>query len=143
MTAQCNLIIDSCCDFPHSVVDREGVYLIKFPFLFGRSKHPAMISARARRPMISTSACATGSARRPRRCPFPRLPKPSRRCESGIPTVYLSFSSGLSAATMSLILLPNRCKAVSEMELHIVDTKLASVAEALLVDEAIVNARRA
>ena len=32
MDIQCNLIIDSCCDLPHEVVDREGVYLLKFPY---------------------------------------------------------------------------------------------------------------
>ena len=25
---QCNLIIDSCCDLPFELVDREGVYLL-------------------------------------------------------------------------------------------------------------------
>ena len=33
MAALCNLIIDSCCDLPFDVVDREGVELIEFPYI--------------------------------------------------------------------------------------------------------------
>ena len=33
--AKCNLIIDSCCDLPPSVIEREGVSLIKFPYIDG------------------------------------------------------------------------------------------------------------
>ena len=43
MTARCNLIVDSCCDLPFDVVDRDGVYLIRFPFLFGEEEHLSLI----------------------------------------------------------------------------------------------------
>ena len=33
MDIKCNLIIDSCCDLPYEVVDRDGVYLLKFPYI--------------------------------------------------------------------------------------------------------------
>ena len=39
MTAKCNLIIDSCCDLPLDMVQREGVYLVEFPFLFDTEQH--------------------------------------------------------------------------------------------------------
>ena len=39
MTAKCNLIIDSCCDLPLEMVQREGVYLVEFPFLFDTEQH--------------------------------------------------------------------------------------------------------
>ncbi len=39
MAAKCNLILDSCCDLPFSVIDREGVTLVEFPFLFGEEEH--------------------------------------------------------------------------------------------------------
>ena len=35
----CNLIIDSCCDLPYDVVDREGVDLIEFPYIAGDGEH--------------------------------------------------------------------------------------------------------
>lgn len=36
---KCNLILDSCCDLPHDVVDREGVYLVKFPYFDDDGEH--------------------------------------------------------------------------------------------------------
>ena len=39
MQHQCNLIIDSCCDLPYEVVDREGVELIKFPYVMSDGEH--------------------------------------------------------------------------------------------------------
>ena len=39
MQHQCNLIIDSCCDLPFEVVDREGVELIKFPYVMRDGEH--------------------------------------------------------------------------------------------------------
>ena len=35
MTYRCNLIINSCCDLPFDLIDREGVGLIRFPYFFG------------------------------------------------------------------------------------------------------------
>ena len=58
--------------------------------------------------------------------------------QNGVPTVYLSFSSGLSGSyDVSTIVYDQVKERYPDMELHIVDTKLASVAEALLVYEAI------
>ena len=39
MEIKCNLILDSCCDLPHDVVDREGVYLVKFPYFDDDGEH--------------------------------------------------------------------------------------------------------
>ncbi len=38
MSARCNLIIDSCCDLPPSVVNRPGVELVRFPFVCGEDE---------------------------------------------------------------------------------------------------------
>ena len=96
MTAQCNLIIDSCCDLPYSVVDREGVYLIKFPFLFGDQEHLDDLGQ-------SMSAHDFYERMRHGECPttaqvsIPAFTEAfTKVAQSGIPTVYLSFSSGLS-----------------------------------------------
>ena len=39
MDIKCNLIIDSCCDLPYEVVDRDGVYLLKFPYIDDEGEH--------------------------------------------------------------------------------------------------------
>ena len=61
-----------------------------------------------------------------------------RAAQSGIPTVYLSFSSALSGSyNVSLLVRDQLQEKYPEMQLHIVDTKLASVAEGALVYEAL------
>lgn len=138
MTARCNLIVDSCCDLPFDVVDRDGVYLIEFPFLFGEEEHlddlGRSMSAhdffeRMRAGEQPTTAQVSISA-------FTQAFETA--AQSGVPTVYLSFSSGLSGSyDVSTIVYDQVKERYPDMELHIVDTKLASVAEALLVYEAI------
>ena len=137
MTAQCNLIIDSCCDLPFSVVDREGVSLIEFPFLFGEEEHFDDLGqtmsahefyARMRAGEQPTTAQIS----------IPVFTEAfEKAAQSGVPTVYLSFSSGLSGSFDVALLVRDQVKErYPDMELYIVDTKLASVAEALLVYEA-------
>lgn len=138
MTAQCNLIVDSCCDLPFSVVDREGVSLVRFPFLFGDEEH------------LDDMGCSMSSHEffeRMRAGAHPTTSQVSipafteafeRAAQSGVPTVYLSFSSGLSGSYDVACIVADQVRdRYPKMELHIVDTKLASVAEALLVYDAI------
>ena len=62
----------------------------------------------------------------------------ARAIESGVPTVFLSFSSGLSGSYDAAALVHEQMMAEHpEAELYLVDTHLASVAEALLVHEAL------
>ncbi|MFR3272494.1 MAG: DegV family protein [Slackia sp.] len=78
------------------------------------------------------------SVRPPRGSPFRVYEAFTKAAQSGVPTVYLSFSSGLSGSyDVSHIVAEQVKEQYPGMELHIVDTKLASVAEALLVYEAI------
>lgn len=138
MTTKCNLIIDSCCDLPFSAVDRPGVTLVNFPFLFGEEEHlddlgqsmtPQEFYGRMRdgaQPTTSQVSIATYTQ------VFTQV------AESGVPTVYLSFSSALSGSYDVSVLVRDQLKEqYPDMELHIVDTKLASVGEALLVEEAL------
>lgn len=138
MTLKCNLIVDSCCDLPFSVVDREGVTLVEFPFLFGEEEHlddlgQSMASKEfydrmrdGAAPTTSQVSIATYTE------VFTQV------AESGIPTVYLAFSSALSGSyDVSTIVRDQLKEQYPDMELHIVDTRLASVAEALLVHEAL------
>lgn len=60
--------------------------------------------------------------------------------EEGTPAVYLAFSSGLSASFDAACVVRDQVLAEHpDFELHIVDTHLASVAEGLLVYEALVQ----
>lgn len=134
---QCNLIIDSCCDLPAEVVAREGVELIQFPYIMSDGEHSDDLYQ-------TTSAhdfyegMRNGEEPSTAQIAIPVFHDAfSRAVESGVPTVYLSFSSGLSGSFNTAVLVRDQLLAEHpEAELYVVDTKLASVAEGFLVYEA-------
>lgn len=138
MTARCNLIVDSCCDLPFDVVDRDGVYLIEFPFLFGEEEHLDDLG-RSMSAHEFFERMRAGEQPTTAQVSIPAFTKAfEAAAQSGVPTVYLSFSSGLSGSyDVSTIVHDQVKERYPDMELHIVDTRLASVSEALLVYEAI------
>ena len=138
MQHKCNLIIDSCCDLPFEVVDREGVELIRFPYIMSDGEHAD--------DLYQTSsahdfyqAMRNGEEPTTAQVPVPVFRDAFERAiASGVPTVYLSFSSGLSGSFDAAALVHDQLMAEHpDAELYIVDTCLASVAEALLVYEAL------
>ena len=138
MKPLCNLIIDSCCDLPFEVVDREGVDLIKFPYVMSDGEHADDLYQ-------TTTAHGFYQAMRDGEQPTTaQVPVPvfreafERAIASGVPTVFLSFSSGLSGSYDAAELVHAQLmEEHPEAELYLVDTRLASVAEALLVHEAL------
>lgn len=138
MSAKCNLIIDSCCDLPASVVDREGVTLIKFPFLFGEEEYLDDLY-QSMTPHDFYARMKAGEEPTTAQVSVPAYTEAfEAAAKSGVPTVYLCFSSGLSGSHDVSLLVHDQVKErYPDMELHIVDTRLASVAEALLVYEAL------
>ncbi len=138
MQTQCTLIIDSCCDLPYSVVNREGVYLVEFPYLFGSEEHLDD---------LYRTTTAHGFFERMRKGEQPTTAQVSIpsymaafewAAAQGKPCVFLGFSSALSGSFSTACLLADQAReAHPGFELHMVDTKLASVAEALLVQEAL------
>ena len=135
---KCNMIIDSCCDLPPEVIDTPGVELLRFPFMIGDEQ---LLDD------MFTSMSATDFYNRMRKgadvstaqIPIVAITEAFERAiESGIPTVYLGFSSGLSGTFNTIELVRDQLVAQHpEAELYVVDTKLASIAEGLLVYEAI------
>lgn len=134
----CNLIVDSCCDLPRHLVDREGVDLIEFPYLMDNSERLDDLYQ-------STTAHEFYQAMRDGEKPTTaQIPITvfqdvfTRAIESGVPTVYLSFTSGLSGSFDTATLISQQLLADHpEAELYVVDTRLASLAEAFLVYEAL------
>lgn len=142
MEHNCNLIIDSCCDLPFEVVDREGVELIEFPYVqagvervddFYQSVTPhefyeLMRDRKAGPP--TTSQIPTKTLQET----FERVMR------SGVPTVYLSFTAALSGSFDAAVLVRDMLQEkYPDAKLYLVDTKLASIAEGLLAYEAIVQ----
>ena len=137
MNPKCTMIIDSCCDLPASVAQRPDVYMVEFPYLFGEEEYlddlyqtvtPHEFFERMRKGEYPSTAQVSMTAYKEA---F------EWAAEQGKPCVYLSFSSGLSGSYNTACLIADQVRAENpDFELHIVDTKLASIAEALLVHEA-------
>ena len=135
---KCNLIIDSCCDLPPHVIDVPGVELLRFPyFLDGEEHFDDMFVTMSAHDFYNSMR--KGAEVSTAQIPIPMITEVFERAiESGVPTVYLGFASALSGTfeTISMI----RDQLVTEhpkAELYVVDTHLASIAEGVLVYEAI------
>ena len=135
---RCNVIIDSCCDLPPSVIDVPGVELLRFPYLVDGEEHiddmfASMPAHDYYEAMRKGAMCSTAQI------PMYVIKEAFEKAiESGVPTVYIGFTSGLSGnfETASLI----RDQLVEEhpdAELYVVDSHLASIAEGLLVFESL------
>ena len=135
---KCNVIIDSCCDLPREVIDVPGVELLQFPFMLGGEEHfDDMFESLPVRDFY-------GRMRKGAEVSTAQIPVPvitdafERAVASGVPTVYLGFTSGLSGTFGTIEMIRDQVVTEHpEAELYIVDTHLASIAEGLLVYEAI------
>ena len=142
MDIKCNLIIDSCCDLPYEVVDRDGVYLLKFPYIDDEGEHLDDLY-RSRSAHDFYESMRNGSEPQTAQIPMPALREAFEWAhEQGKPAVYLSFSSGLSGTFEAISLLCNQLAAeFPERKIFSVDTLAASGGEGLLVWHAVQKAR--
>lgn len=140
MACLCNLIIDSCCDLPFEVVDREGVELIEFPYIMEDGEHSDDLYQTVTAHDFF-QAMRDGAQPTTAQVPVPVYKDAFERAiESGVPTVCLMFSSGLSGSFDTAELVHQQLmEEHPDAELYLVDTRLASVAEALLVHEALLQ----
>ncbi len=138
MSDTCHLIVDTCCDLPRYLLERDDVSIIGFPYFFGDEEHcddlwltsePHDFYERMRKGELPTTAQASISELT--NC-F------EQAARKGVPSVYLAFSSGLSSSFDQACLVADRVKEdYPDFELHVVDTHLASTGEALIVFEAL------
>lgn len=135
---KCDLIIDSCCDLPAQLLDREGVTLLKFPYVMDDKPFDDDLFQ-----TLSASdfygAMKKGSEPSTSQLTVPVLTGVFEAAAAkGTPTVYLSFTSGLSGSYDVACLVRDQVKERHpDFELYVVDTLLASIAEGMLVFEAI------
>lgn len=138
MSIRCNLIIDSCCDLPASLVQGDGIKLLQFPYL--------MNGVQCLDDLFQTGSAHNfyeqmrdGAAPSTAQIPYLAIKEAWREAaQSGVPTVFLCFSSGLSGTYETVMTLMEETKEeFPDAELYLVDTALASIAEGFLVNEAI------
>ncbi len=135
---QCDLIIDSCCDLPAELACQEGVHLLRFPYILeGETFEDDLFQTTTAHDFYD--AMRKGAAPSTAQLSIPVLTEAfSAAAARGVPAVYLSFSSALSGSYDAAMLVRDQVLAEHPgFELHVVDTHLASVAEGLLVAEAI------
>ncbi len=135
---QCDLIIDSCCDLPAELACQEGVHLLRFPYILeGETFEDDLFQTTTAHDFYE--AMRKGAAPSTAQLSIPVLTEAfSAAAARGVPAVYLSFSSALSGSYDAAMLVRDQVLAEHPgFELHVVDTHLASVAEGLLVAEAI------
>ena len=135
---KCNLLIDACCDLPAELVKKPHVGLIGFPYYFGteetlddlwQTSSPKDFYDRMRKGEQPTTAGA----------PFALMKQVFEDAiATGMPTVYLSFSSGLSGHFDQVLRVRDMVmEEHPDAELYVVDTHLASTGEAVLIFEAL------
>lgn len=135
---KCNLIIDSCCDLPADLVESFDVEVMPFTYIMEDGEHldDLWISMKqhdfyermrkGEHPTTSQVPTATIQA---------TLEKAAK---IGIPTVFICFSSCLSGTFESILHTWEGMKErFGDFEIHIIDSKLASAAEGLLILEAV------
>lgn len=137
---RCHLIIDSCCDLPASLVDQPQVTLMKFPYtLQGGTFEDDLFQTSSAQEFYD--AMRKGAEPTTAQVSLATLTETFRAAaEEGTPAVYLAFSSGLSSSYDAACVVRDQiAQDFPDFELHVVDTRLASVAEGLLVAEALVQ----
>lgn len=138
MATKCNLIIDSCCDLPPQMVAVDGVDLLKFPYLMNGAEcfDDLFLTGSAH---SFYEQMRNGAMPSTAQIPYLSIKEAWRQAaQSGVPTVYLCFSSALSGTyNTALTLLEETKEEFPDAELYLVDTALASIAEGFLVHEAL------
>ncbi|MGI6046130.1 MAG: DegV family protein [Eggerthellaceae bacterium] len=137
MTESCHLIIDSCCDLPYEMIHRDDVELLEFPFFLsdGEHKDDCYLSIS---PHEFYEGIRKGEEPSTAQMPIQVFKDSfSRAIETKKPTVYLSFTSGLSGSFDAAVLVRDQLlEEHPDAELYIVDCFHASIPEGLLVFEA-------
>lgn len=134
MNRKFDLIVDSCCDLPPEMLAREGVHLVRFPYVLDGEERLDDLWAESdmhgfyeamRKGAAPTTSQASGQELS---AAF------ERAAAGGLPALYLSFTSGMSAHFEGACrVLEDFRAAHPDADIRIVDTKLASTAEAVLI----------
>ena len=142
----CNIIVDSCCELPREFCEKEGFTVLNFTYTEQALKEGGLTGTDD----MYESLSAHDFYEAMRHGAQPMTSQPSQlvfeeafaaAADSGVPTVYLAFSSGLSgcydgACTALDRLCEERGKTAEELGIYIVDLKLGSTPQGLIIAEA-------
>ena len=134
----CNLIVDSCSDIPFEFIDKPGITLLQFPYFFGETEyHDDLFQNSSAKEFYNRMRA--GETPTTAQLTIPLLTETfTKVAESGVPTVYLAFSSGLSKSYEVTEMAAEQVQAKHpEMELYLVDSLSCAAGESLFVYEAL------
>lgn len=144
MTAKCNLLTDSCCDLTKEFLEANNVGVLHFTYVEdgkpdgGLSGVDDLFESRSAHEFYQAMRDgAEPMTSQPSQAEFETAFRAA--LDSGVPTVYLSLSSGISGCYEGAVMALNRLKEEKgdDIPLYVVDTKQASTVQALLIIEAI------
>ncbi len=144
MTAVCNLLTDSCCDLTREYLDAHDVGVLHFTY--AEAGKPGGGLAGVDDLFQSRTAHEFYDAIRSGAEPMTSQPSPGEferafraALATGRPTVYISLSSGISGCYEGACAVRERLKEEfgPDIPLYIVDSRIGSTAQTLLVVEAI------
>jgi DegV family protein with EDD domain len=131
------VIIDSCCDLPLDFVESLDVEVLNFTFVMDDGEHLDDL-CKSMSSHEFYERLRKGEDSKTTQVPLGLIADMFEKAVlEGVPTVFLCFSSTLSGTYDSAQLVLGEIKEkYPDAELYVVDTKLASAAEGLLVIEA-------
>ncbi|MDR3136618.1 MAG: DegV family protein [Coriobacteriales bacterium] len=135
---KCQLIIDSCCDLPAELVDSYNVELIRFVYVMSDGEHIDDLGATLSHHDFY-DLMRKGEQPTTTQVPVAEITACFERAIArGVPAVYLCFTAALSGSYDTAVMIRDTMMSEHpDAELYVVDSKLPSAAEGLLVMEAV------
>lgn len=134
----CQLIIDSCSDISPSLIDKEGITLVEFPYMLnGETHYDDLFQTVSAKDFYE--GMRKGDEPSTAQLQVSNLQETFKKAaENGMPAIFISFSSGLSGSyDVACLVRDQILEEYPDFEFYVVDSKLASVAEGIIVYEAI------
>lgn len=144
MAAICNLITDSCCDLSKAYLDEANVTCLHFSYTEadkpegGLSGMDDLFESRSAHEFYEAiRKGATPMTSQPSQLEFETVFRAA--IASGVPSVYLSFSSGISGCYNGAMATLDRLKEElgKDIPLYVVDLKGGSTTQTLIITEAV------
>lgn len=149
-TPTCNIIVDSCCELPRDFCEKAGLTVLNFNYV--ETSKEAGKNALTGTDDMYESISAHEFYERMRHGAQPMTSQPSQLAfeeafraavESGVPTIYLAFSSGLSGCYEGACMAAHRlcdergAAKPEDIGLYVVDLKVGSTPQGLVISEAV------
>ena len=139
MTTKCNLIIDSCCELPLEMLQRDGIFLLNYVYTLDGEVHVDDLYQTIT-PHEFFEGMRNGAQPQTSQLPVPMLSETFEKAMTAErPAVFFSFSGALTGTLdTARVVYDGLCADhPGHQPVYFYDTKLAATAEGLFVHEAL------